>query len=69
MLDLGRHLCLGLSRRGYPRLRLQLRPSLNFEKSMGKNIIRSNPSMELNNICPWFSIMFTAYNALLYEMI
>ena len=28
MLDLGRPLCLGLSRRGYPRLRLQLRSSL-----------------------------------------
>ena len=27
MLDLGRPLCLGLSRRGYPRLRLQLRSS------------------------------------------
>ena len=38
MLDLGRPLCLGLSRRGYPRLRLQLCSSFPYDNSTAEEM-------------------------------
>ena len=49
MLDIGRPLCLGLSRRGYPRLRLQLRSSFNKDDS---------PTMSLRY---WITLCQTKY--------